>query len=430
MAIVEKQTKLTGRLESIVGRENIDESSSLLIDEIRPLMIVKPGSPEEVAECLKVCAETNAAVVPAGFATWLECGNPRKRVDVVMSLERMNRIIDYSAPDLTAIVESGIALNDFNEVVTGERQWLPLDPPGANRATLGAVVACASVGPLRFGFGKPRDYVIGLRLAHSDGTESRSGGKVVKNVAGYDMNKLYTGSFGTLAVITELIVKLRPLPDKSSTVRVTSQDVNLLRKLASSILSSNLLPASVFLTKGIFPDSLESSDRQLSLAVRFIESEPTVNYQVETVLKMIENRVSAEVLNDSDAEKFWTRVSNVDETSRVAIRMSVPLSLAQSGFEKLSGEESRSLIAADFATGIIRAAFDLDDGQAVEKIKRLRLESASLGGTLVVERASVSVKKEADAWGDAGPTVELMKSIKAKFDPQALLNPGMFVAGI
>jgi glycolate oxidase FAD binding subunit len=417
-------------LESIIGRENINESSSLLIDEIRPRMIIKPGSPKEAAECLKVCAEMNAAVVPAGFATWLECGNPRKRADVVMSLERINRIIDYSAPDLTAIVEAGIALNDFNEVVTQQRQWLPLDPPGAARATLGAIAACASVGPLRFGFGKPRDYVIGLKLAHADGTESRSGGKVVKNVAGYDMNKLYIGSFGTLAVITELIVKLRPLPDKSSTVLATSRDASLLTKLSASILSSNLLPSSVFLTKGISPDSAASANAQLALAVRFIESEPTVNYQVETVLKMIESGVSADVLNDGDAETFWTRAANIDETSRVVVRMSLPLSVVQSGFEKLHGEENRGFITADFATGIIRVAFDTDDGQAVEKIKTLRLESASMGGTLVVERASVGVKREADVWGDVGPTVELMKSIKAKFDPQSLLNPGMFVAGI
>lgn len=430
MAKVEKQAKLAGALESIIGRENIDETSALLIDEISPQMTVKPGSAEEVVECLKVCADANAAVVPSGFMTWLECGNPRKRADVIMSLERMNRIIDYSAPDLTAIVESGIALNDFNAVVMRERQWLPLDPPGSSRISLGAVAACASVGPLRSGFGKPRDYVIGLRLAHADGTESRSGGKVVKNVAGYDMNKLYIGSFGTLAVITELIVKLRPLPDKSATVLITSLDAGSLMKLSTSILSSNLLPASIFLGKGILAESSESSREQFALAVRFVESEPTVDYQVEAVLKMIENNIDASVLEEKEAENFWTRVTNIDEMAEVAVRMSVPLSLVISGFERLISEEGSRFIVADVGAGIIRAAFDLDDKRAVDKINGLRREAASMGGTLVIERAAIDVKRVTDVWGDAGPTVELMKSIKAKFDPHGLLNPGMFVSGI
>lgn len=414
-------------LESIVGRENIDQSPSIVVEEIRPRAIIRPGSSQEAVECLRVCAETGAAVVPAGFGTWLECGNPRARADVVMSLERISRIIDYSPADLTATVEAGIALSDFNLAVMRERQWLPLDPPGASRASLGAVAACASFGSLRFGFGAIRDYVIGLRLAHADGEESRSGGKVVKNVAGYDMNKLYIGSFGTLAVITELTIKLRPLPDKSTTVLATSSDVSLLTKLAASILSSNLIPASVLLTRGVLADS---SNKKFALAVRFVESEPTVKFQVEKVLKLIESGVEADTIGDSQAATLWGELADVDRRARVAIRISLPLSHVASGFEKLLDEERDCYVAADLATGIIRAAFDAEEGRAVDMIKKLRSEAALMGGTLVIERAPLGVKREADAWGDVGETVELMKAIKAKFDPQSLLNPGMFIAGI
>lgn len=135
----------------------------------------------------------------------------------------MCRVIDYSPADLTATVEAGLLLTDFNEVTKKERQWLPLDPPGFKSASLGAVAACNSSGALRLGFGTPRDYVIGLKLAHIDGTESKSGGRVVKNVAGYDLNKLYVGSYGTLAVMTELTFKLRPLAERSSTLMITSR---------------------------------------------------------------------------------------------------------------------------------------------------------------------------------------------------------------
>jgi glycolate oxidase FAD binding subunit len=158
---------------------------------------------------MRVCSEANAGVVP-GRMTWLDWGNPLRRVDVVLSLDRMQRIIDYSPPDLTATVEAGVTLADFNEVTVRERQWLPLDPPGLRQASLGAIASHNSSGALRLGYGTPRDYVIGLKLVHADGTESKSGGKVVKNVAGYDMNKLYVGSYGTLAIITELTFKLRP----------------------------------------------------------------------------------------------------------------------------------------------------------------------------------------------------------------------------
>jgi len=409
-------------LESIVGRENINESPALAIDELSPRLIARPGSAQEAAQCLKVCAEIDAAVVPAGFATWLECGNPRRRADVVISLERMNCIIDYSPADLTATVQAGISLGDFNATVMRERQWLPLDPSGAARASIGAIAVCASTGPLRFGFGTIRDYVIGLRLAHADGSESRSGGRVVKNVAGYDMNKLYIGSFGTLALITELIVKLRPLPDQSATLLATSSDVGLLTKLSTSVLAANLLPASVFIAKAV--------TTRLALAVRFVESEPAVKYQLDSVMKMIESGIEAQVIGESEAEPLWSQLADIDRRAPVTIKISVPLSATASLAEKLLGEESESFIAADMGAGIIRMAFDLEDQKAIEKIRRLRREAASRGGTLVVERAPVNVKKEINVWGDVGPTIELMKSIKAKFDPQGLLNAGVFVAGI
>src|SRR5215470_11664778 len=260
----EKRAEIVRVLESVVGQGYVTTGPELNVDELKSALMVRPGSAREAAECLKVCADEGKAVIPAGLATWLDGGNPVRRADVVLSLERMNRIIEYSPPDLTVAAEAGLAISELNAAVRPERQWLPLDPPGSSRASLGAIAACASSGALRLGFGTPRDYVIGLKLAHIDGTESRSGGKVVKNVAGYDMNKLYIGSFGTLAVITELVFKLRPLPERSCTVVVISKDLQSLARLAKQVLDSELQPASVFLAKflakGLTPESL-GSDR-------------------------------------------------------------------------------------------------------------------------------------------------------------------------
>jgi glycolate oxidase FAD binding subunit len=169
-----QQTELAGLIESVVGGEHVTAGPALQVDGLAPLLLIKPGSSEEVARCLRICADLDAAVIPAGLMTWLECGNPVKRADVVLSLERMGRVVEYSPPDLTATVEAGLTLSDFNRIAARERQWLPFNPPGSAAASLGAIAACNSSGALRLGFGTPRDYVIGLKLAHADGTESKS----------------------------------------------------------------------------------------------------------------------------------------------------------------------------------------------------------------------------------------------------------------
>ena len=415
---------LASSITSIVGSAHVTENSELKIDGLSPGLIVRPGSAEEVSACMRVCSESDAAVVPAGRMTWLECGNPVSRVDVLLSLERMQRIIEYSPPDLTATVEAGAILSAFNAVAARERQWLPLDPPGFKEASLGAIAACNSSGALRLGFGTPRDYVIGLRLVHADGIESKSGGKVVKNVAGYDLNKLYTGSFGTLAIITELTFKLRPLPDRSSTIVLTSQDRPALFQFAKLMLASGLLPASVVLTRRLFKPSppLMADDVML---VRFTDSEAAVEHQVAWVMQAIDENYRAITLNDEQAGEAWSDVADFN-TRNIRVRLSVPLSDVQAVFEKTLLDHMNSVAAADIGAGIIRLSF-ADDGQVVDQIARLRASAAEVNGTVMIEKAPTGVRQAADAWGNVGSTADIMRSVKAKFDPQSLLNPGKFV---
>jgi len=415
---------LASSITSIVGSAHVTENSELKIDGLSPGLIVRPGSAEEVSACMRVCSESDAAVVPAGRMTWLECGNPVSRVDVLLSLERMQRIIEYSPPDLTATVEAGAILSAFNAVAARERQWLPLDPPGFKEASLGAIAACNSSGALRLGFGTPRDYVIGLRLVHADGIESKSGGKVVKNVAGYDLNKLYTGSFGTLAIITELTFKLRPLPDRSSTIVLTSQDRPALFQFAKLMLASGLLPASVVLTRRLFKPSppLMADDVML---VRFTDSEAAVEHQVAWVMQAIDENYRAITLNDEQAGEAWSDVADFN-TRNIRVRLSVPLSDVQAVFEKTLLDHMNSVAAADIGAGIIRLSF-ADDGPVVDQIARLRASAAEVNGTVMIEKAPTGVRQAADAWGNVGSTADIMRSVKAKFDPQSLLNPGKFV---
>ena len=426
----EKFTKLAQSLEGVTGPEHVTAGPDISIDGLMPAVLIRPASAEELAECLIVCAKYDSTVVPTGFMTWLTGGNPLRRADVLLSLERMNRIKDYSPPDLTVTVEAGLSLDALNSQTRRKGQWLPLDPPGSSRASMGAIAACASSGALRGGFGTPRDYVIGMRLAHTDGTESKSGGRVVKNVAGYDMNKLYVGSFGTLAVLTELTFKLRPLPESFQTLIVTSKDSRSLFESARRLLASYLQPASALITERAPEELLASYGSNRALFVRFIESETTVNHQVDELMKMLHEESRATLLSESEAENLWSQLADIDLLAANAVRLSVPLSMTAEIFDKMLLDLPECIATADLGAGTIRLAFEADVDDAIKLIKKLRSDTERAGGSLFIEGAPTTVRREADAWGDVGSTESLMKAVKSKFDPQSLLNPGRFVSGI
>ncbi|HKY03437.1 MAG TPA: FAD-binding oxidoreductase [Blastocatellia bacterium] len=412
-------------LLAVLGREHLGATEVVTLDRVQEALLIKPGSAEEVARCLAVCREQKAAVVPSGLGSWLDCGNPVRRADAVVSLERLNRVIEYSPSDLTITVEAGLTLDELNRVAQDERQWLPLDPAGGRNATLGAVAACASSGPLRFGFGTPRDYVLGLRLAHADGTESRSGGRVVKNVAGYDMNKLYVGSYGTLAVLTELTVKLRPAPETMRTVCIAGDDLRSLLALAERVIASELQPASVFVTSNL--TGRPAGAARSALLVRFAGDWAAVDYQVDYLVQSLDPR--AEPLTAADAESAWAELTDLDGEAETSIRLSVPLSSISIVVERVRAAE-RGRIVADAGAGIIRISSLEKDPATVELIGSLRKFVESIGGSLFVERAAPEVKLRTDAWGSVGAAARIMRDIKRSFDPDGLLNQGRFAAGI
>jgi len=413
-------------IESIVGSAHVTEQTALQIDGLIPRLIVHPGSADEVAACLRVCSDEDAAVVPAGRMSWLESGNQLKRCDVALSLDRMQNAIEYSPPDLIVTVQAGLTLCQLNAMSKGERQWLPLDPPGFEVASLGAIASCNSSGALRLGFGTPRDYVIGLKLAHVDGTQSKCGGRVVKNVAGYDMNKLYVGSFGTLAVMTELTFKLRPLPERTATVMITSKYRGPLFKLAKEILGPDFQPASVVLTRrlGVSNGANWPDD---ALLIRFVDSETAVNVQLGQISELVGDDCKVREVDEAEAFTVWKAVADFD-SHEVQLRLSVLLSAVPAEFEKALLLQFECVATADIGAGIIRMAFDANHRNAVDLIKKLRRTTST--GSVFVEKAPVEVRREVDAWSDVGSTAELMRSIKNSFDPHSILNPGKFIYGL
>jgi glycolate oxidase subunit GlcD len=252
----------------IVGESNVSSSGESVL--------VSPGSIEELSEVVRFASK----VTPVGGMTWI-----RKNADVLVSTARLNQIVEHEPADLIAVGQAGVKLNDFNAALAENGQWLPLDPPDDGRATLGGVVATGLGGAQQFGYGRPRGTVIGMKVVLADGSVIKTGGRVVKNVAGYDLSKLFTGSLGTLGVIAELNFKLRPRPECERTVIIDGPTLDLPAK-ARSIISAGLFPVAAEIVSPAFAAIVGIVTNLPVMLVRFAGNEVSVKYQTERTLAL------------------------------------------------------------------------------------------------------------------------------------------------
>ena len=241
------------------------------IDGLTPRFEAQPTTPEELAEALSRANDEGLAVAPCGGGTQLDLGNVPKRLDLLLATTGLNRVVEYEPADLTVTVEAGMRFSDLQALLAEQGQFLALDPAAEPEATIGGLIATNASGPLRFAYGTARDLVIGTRVANPDGTLTRAGGRVVKNVAGYDLNKLYVGSLGTLAVIVELSFKLAPIPPSLATVVGQFESSASARDAIGAILRSPLSPLAIELLAphtlvfrvGGYPQAVERQVRDL-----------------------------------------------------------------------------------------------------------------------------------------------------------------------
>ena len=278
-------------LAEIVGESHVSEFNQSVL--------VSPGSIEELSEVVRFAS----SVMPVGGMTWI-----RGNADVLVSTARLNQIIEHEPADLIAIAQAGVKLSDFNAALAENGQWLPLDPPDDGRATLGGVVATGLGGAQQFGYGRPRGMVIGMKVVLADGSVIKTGGRVVKNVAGYDLSKMFTGSFGTLGMIAELNFKLRPRPECECTVIIDGPTVDLPGK-ARSIISAGLFPVAAEIVSPAFAALLGIATSLPIMLVRFAGNEVSVKYQVERTLALSEDGGDGDVISD-DAQ-LWKQIAAV-----------------------------------------------------------------------------------------------------------------------
>ena len=289
-------------LAEIVGESNVSE--------FQKSVLVSPGSIEELSEVIRFAK--GSSVMPVGGLTSF-----RGTADVLVSTARLNQIIEHEPADLIAIAQAGVRLSEFNARLSENGQWLPLDPPDDGRATLGGVIATGISGAQQFGYGRPRGSVIGMKVVLADGSVIKAGGRVVKNVAGYDLSKLFTGSNGSLGIIAELNFKLRPRPEREATVAIDGPLRDLLT-IAGEIVAARLFPVAAEIVSPAFAALLDIEADRPVLFVRFAGNEVGVKYQIAQSRELMNG---GEVIDD-DAE-LWRSIAAVPVRHPLGSRASV-----------------------------------------------------------------------------------------------------------
>jgi glycolate oxidase FAD binding subunit len=411
-------------LRALVGTEHL--RTTMLedaVDDVLPHMFIEPGHPEEVAGALKIATGAGLQVIPRGGATQMGWGNPPRGGDLILSTHRLNRVVEHAWGDMTATVEAGCTFQRLQQTLAEHGQRLALDPLWPDQATIGGILATNDSGPLRIRFGSLRDLVIGITLALPDGTLAKSGGKVVKNVAGYDLPKLATGSLGTLGIITQAIFRLHPVPRESRTLSFSNSDSATMNALVLAIQDCNMVPTGVQVRAG------NSATPEVDL--RFEGTAAGCEAQIEQTLRIASGarRIEspADVWNARSTLWSGAEPSVVCKFSLLPADLGTFLNLIRKVSEPL--QLLWRLVAQAVGVGYLRLEGN-DISVLLNALQDLRKNLETRGGSLAILRCPLEIKSKMDVWGSTGDALALMRSIKAQFDPTAVLNPGRFIGGI
>jgi len=408
-------------LAEIVGKEHLRAATAAdAIDGVEAQMVAEPGTAEDLARALRWAHAAGVKVSPRGGGTKLGWGNPPAACDLVLSTARLNRVLEYAWADMTVIVEAGCRVADLQKTLAEHGQRLALDPLWPERATIGGILSTNDSGTLRARYGSLRDLIIGITVALPDGTLAKSGGKVVKNVAGYDLAKLFTGALGTLGVIVQAIFRLHPLPRESRSLSFSGTPESL-NQLLLAIQASKLTFTGL---------QLRAEPGSAHLDVRFDGTAAGIQAQV----KQVQQIAGSMAASDAPANA-WTSHQAIWDGATPALLTKFSVLPAQ--FAAVSALVERSAGAQSLAWKIVvqsvgagYARLEGNEQGLRSALPTLRDELAKMGGTLVALACPAAVKRGLDAWGPASDAQPLMVRVKQRFDPDGTLNPGRFLGGI
>jgi glycolate dehydrogenase FAD-binding subunit len=396
---------------AIVSADNV---AGYAVDGITPAVVIRPSSQEQVAEALRIAGEVGTAVLPFGGRTQAWLGMPPERYDVALDLRGVAGLIEHEPADLTVTVEAGIRLSSLQAILGEKGQWLPLDPHLPDAATIGGVLATNASGPARIARGTARDLVIGMTVATAQAELVKSGGRVVKNVAGYDLAKLHIGALGTTGVIVQVSFKVAPLPVRDARVLVKG-DLEQLTRLSEAVQDARLA-----LMGAVLATAAGSPGWQLGL--RFGAGDAAVERSLRDTRTLAGEAGLA--LEDLDAAGWRSLLPAYDST--VVARASVPPSDLPRVAGALAG--TGAAVSALPGAGVAHAMWE----GAIDPARLYALRQACVidGGALVIEKAPAETKRAIDVWGEPRGDFPLMQRLKHELDPGRVLSPGRYVGGI
>lgn len=410
--------------------------SSAIAPKHAPIALVTPHTPEELQATITLAQEHRWRILPCGNGSKLGWGGllrPDTDPIVALSTAKLDRLIDHAVGDLTVTVEAGMPMAKLQSLLGQSGQFLAIDPSFPDRATLGGIVATGDTGALRHRYNSVRDMLLGIEFVRSDGQLVKAGGRVVKNVAGYDLMKLLTGSYGTLGVITQVTLRVYPQTETSQTVLLRGAPAPL-GNAAQTLLSSALTPVAIdLLSAGGLGAIGEASSGEMGLLVRFQSIAASVDAQSQHCVDLGEKfGLQTKVYSAATEATLWTQLAErmagdataAAITAKIGVRASEAVKLLQA-IEAL-GKDTLARIHLGSGLGQLVTSAEMRSTQLLELRQRCR-ESH---GFLTVLRAPLALKQSLDVWGDVGSGLAPMQAIKQQFDPRSIFSPGRFVGGI
>lgn len=420
-------TSILSTENAVLSWENLTPNQQQKIQQgidsqSHPSCVVYPHSQAELAAVMAIANKHQWRVLPCGRGSKINWGGLAKNIDIVVSTEHINQLIEHAVGDLTVTVEAGMRFAHLQEILAKSGQTLALDPAAPESATIGGIVATADTGSLRQRYGGVRDQLLGITFIRADGQIAKAGGRVVKNVAGYDLMKLFTGAYGTLGIITQVTFRVYPIPDTSGTVILTGK-VELISQAARILQGSELTPTQVDLLSSKLVTNLDLGTG-IGLIARFQSVSESVEEQSKRLLAIGEKLgLHGRIYAANQEADLWQRLPEQIHSPATESTITCKIGVLPTQAVEILNNIETGLIHLSSGLGLVRL-------KNQEQILPLRNLCTANSGFLTVLSASVELKKNIDVWGDIGNSLAVMRGIKKQFDTQNILSPGRFVGGI
>ena len=426
-SIASTLTSILSTENAVISWENLSPTQQHNIQQgidpkSQPSCVIYPHSQAELAAVITTANSHKWRVLSCGSGSKINWGGLAKNIDIIVSTERINQLIEHAVGDLTVTVAAGMKFAQLQEILAKHHQFLALDPAFPNSATIGGIVATADTGSLRQRYGGVRDQLLGITFIRADGQIAKAGGRVVKNVAGYDLMKLFTGAYGTLGIISQVTFRVYPIPESSGTVILTGKP-EAISQAVRTLQSSELTPTQADLLSTKLVTNLDLGTG-IGLIARFQSVSESVQEQSKRLLIIGEKLgLDGVIYAENQEADLWQRLPEQIYSPVTESTITCKIGVLPTAAVEILNQIEVGLIHISSGLGLVRL-------EKSEQILPLRNLCEGNSGFLTILSAPVEVKEKFDVWGYTSNSLDVMRGIKKQFDGNCILNPGRFVGGI